>query len=58
MRVLVKSSKRVVELHSDVYNKLSPDQKLSYQVLDKKDSEVRSEQIVTNEVNDKPGKKK
>lgn len=50
MKLVVKSSGRVVEMHSSVYNKLSDDQKRSYQVVDKKDTEIASEQIVTNEV--------
>ncbi len=50
MRLLVKSSKRVVEMHSSIYNKLSDDQKRAYQVLDRKDTEVPAEQIVVNEI--------
>jgi hypothetical protein len=56
MKLEVRSSKRIVEMHSDVFNKLSDDQKRSYVVLDKKDSAIASEQIVVNEV--KNGKKK
>jgi hypothetical protein len=53
MKLIVKSSGRTVEMHSDVFNKLSPDQKRSYQVVDKKDTEIQSEQIVVNEVKTK-----
>jgi len=50
MKLRVNSSKRIVELHSELFNKLSDDQKRSYTVLSKKDIITTKEQIVTNEV--------
>jgi len=53
MKLKLKSNGRVVEIHSKVYNEMSHDRKLAYQVLDKKDSDVTPTQIVVNEAKEK-----
>lgn len=58
MKLRVNSSKRIIELHSDFYNKLSDDQKRSYTVLSKRDLDLPKEQIVTNEVVEEKDEKK
>lgn len=50
MKLEVRSSKRIVEIPSEIFNKMTSDQQRSYRILDRKDSEISSEQIVTNEV--------
>lgn len=49
MKLLVKSNRKTVEMSADVYNKLRPDQKAAYQVIDKKDAPAPKDQVVTNE---------
>lgn len=47
MKLRVKSNGNVVEMKSEIYNDLPEDQKLSYEVLEKKDAK---ETTIANEV--------
>lgn len=57
MRLVVRSSGKTVEIPSETFNKLSKDQQRSYMIIDRKDTDIPSEQVVVNEVvNDKKKK--
>lgn len=50
MKLRVKRNDNVVELPRELYDKLSIDQKMAYEILNKDDAQPAKEQKISNEV--------